>query len=155
MVPTRGTWAAVKKRRQRWIPRGRAAIAPGASVGLIVSATTNTTDGIDLSEAYIIENNFADIMTESFGVCELYATDAQLAAQSAMAEQAAAQGTTYLVSTGDDGTEGCDDPSTAPATNPLSVNYLASTAFNIAVGGTMFNENGDPSKYWTSTATDF
>src|SRR4029077_3735764 len=27
-------------------------IAPGASVGLIASATTNTTDGIDLSEAY-------------------------------------------------------------------------------------------------------
>jgi len=46
-------------------------IAPGASVGLIVSATTNTTDGIDLSEAYIIENNFADIMTESFSACEL------------------------------------------------------------------------------------
>ncbi len=127
-------------------------IAPGASVGLIASATTNTTDGIDLSEAYIIENNFADIMTESFSACELYATDAQLAGQSAMAEQAAAQGITYILSTGDDGAAGCDDPSTAPAVYPVSVNYLASTAFNIAVGGTTFNENGDDSKYWTSTA---
>jgi hypothetical protein len=128
------------------------AIAPDASVYFIVSATTNTTDGIDLSENYIIENNFTDIMTESFSSCELYATDAQLAGASSLAEQAAAQGITYFVSTGDDGAEGCDDPSTPPATNPISVNYLASTAFNVAVGGTMFNENGDPSKYWASTA---
>ena len=127
------------------------AIAPGATVDLVVSATTNTTDGIDLSENYIIENNLADIMTESFSACELYATDAQLTGAGAMAEQAAAQGITYFVSTGDDGAEGCDDPSAPPASYPISVNYLASTAFNVAVGGTMFNENGDVSKYWTST----
>jgi Pro-kumamolisin, activation domain/Bacterial Ig-like domain (group 3) len=127
------------------------AIAPGAFVDFVVSATTNTTDGTDLSENYIIENNLTDIMTESFSSCELYATDAQLAGANAMAEQAAAQGITYLVSTGDSGAEGCDDPNFPPATNPISVNFLASTAFNVAVGGTMFNENGDPSKYWTST----
>jgi Pro-kumamolisin, activation domain/Bacterial Ig-like domain (group 3) len=129
------------------------AIAPGAWVYLVVSATTNTTDGTDLSEASIIESNVYDIMTESFIACELYATDAQLAGQTAMAEQAAAQGITYFVSTGDAGAEACDDPNTAPATNPISVNYLASTAFNVAVGGTEFNENGDPSKYWTSTSS--
>ncbi|MGP0021077.1 MAG: protease pro-enzyme activation domain-containing protein [Candidatus Sulfotelmatobacter sp.] len=128
------------------------ALAPDANVTLVVSATTNTTDGIDLSEAAIVEGNGADVMTESFSACELYATDAQLAGQRAMAAQAAGQGITYLVSTGDDGAEGCDDPGKAPATHPISVNYLASTAFNVAVGGTMFNENGDPNKYWTSAA---
>jgi hypothetical protein len=61
------------------------AIAPSARVNLVVSATTNTTDGIDLSEAYIIENNFADVMTESFSACELYATDAQLASVTTLA----------------------------------------------------------------------
>lgn len=127
------------------------ALAPGATVSLVVSATTNTSDGVDLSEAYIVENNLADIMTESFNACELFATDAQLAGQSAMAEQAAAQGITYFVSSGDDGAAGCDDPSVAPATNPISVNFLASTAFNVAVGGTLFNENGNTSKYWVST----
>lgn len=127
-----------------------AAIAPYANVNLVVSASTNTTDGIDLSETYIIEKNLADIMTESFSACELYATDGQLAFSSSMAEQAAAQGITYLVSTGDNGTAGCDDPSVAPAINPISVNLIASTAFNVAVGGTEFNENGDPTKYWGS-----
>ncbi len=125
-----------------------AAIAPGANVDLVVSASTNTTDGIDLSETYIIENNLTDIMTESFSACELYATDGQLAFSSSMAEQAAAQGITYFVSTGDNGTAGCDDPSVAPATNPISVNLIASTAFNVAVGGTEFSENGNTSKYW-------
>ena len=125
-----------------------AAIAPYANVELVVSASTNTTDGIDLSETYIIENNLADIMTESFSACELYATDGQLAFSSGMAEQAAAQGITYFVSTGDNGTAGCDDPSVAPAMYPISVNLIASTAFNVAVGGTEFNENGNTSKYW-------
>jgi hypothetical protein len=124
------------------------ALAPGANVDLVISASTNTSDGTDLSEVYIVENNLADIMTESFSSCELFATDAQLAGTYALAEQAAAQGITYFVSTGDDGAEGCDDPSAPPAVNPISVNFLASTPFNVAVGGTMFNENGLTSKYW-------
>jgi subtilase family serine protease len=127
------------------------ALAPGASVSLVVSATTDTTDGVDLSEAYIVENNLADIMTESFSACESFATDTQLAGASALAEQAAAQGITYFVSSGDDGAEACDDPNAPPVTHPIAVNYLASTAFNVAVGGTTFNENGNPSKYWLST----
>jgi hypothetical protein len=125
-----------------------AALAPGANVDLVVSATTNTTDGIDLSELFIVDNNLADIMTESFNSCELYATDAQLAFSYGLAEQAAAQGITYFVSSGDNGAEGCDDPSLPPATHHISVNLLASTPFNVAVGGTEFNENGNVSKYW-------
>ncbi len=126
------------------------AIAPGAEVSLVVSATTNTTDGVDLSELYIVDNNLADIMTESFGGCEALATDVQ--GTETLAEQAAAEGITYFVAAGDSGAEGCDDPDAeAVATGPLSVNVLASTPFDVAVGGTMFNENGDDSKYWSST----
>ena len=128
------------------------AIAPNASVDFVVSGTTNTTDGVDLSELYIVENNLTDIMTESFGTCEYFATDTQLQQIRSLAEQAAAQGITYFVSAGDNGAEGCDDPGNPSATNPVSVSALASTAFNVAVGGTMFNEGTTPSKYWASTA---
>jgi len=128
------------------------ALAPGALTKLVVSASTNTTDGVDLSEVYIVENNLADVMTESFSSCELLASNSQLAFAYGLAEQAAAQGITYFVSSGDDGAEGCDDDSVAPATHPISVNLLASTPFNVAVGGTMFNENGQPAKYWGSEA---
>ena len=129
------------------------AVAPGATVDLVVSASTNTTDGIDLSELYIVDNNLADVMTESFGTCEYYATDSQVTGVNALAEQAAAQGITYFVSAGDDGAEGCDDQdSETVATGPLSVNLLASTPFTVAVGGTQFNENGDDAQYWLSSA---
>jgi hypothetical protein len=128
------------------------ALAPNATIDFVVSGSTNTTDGIDLSELYIVENNLTDIMTESFGTCEYYATDARLAGITALAEQAAAQGISYFVSTGDNGAEGCDAPSNPPARNPVSVNALASTAFNVAVGGTMFNDTSNSSKYWASTA---
>ncbi len=128
------------------------AIAPYATVEFVVSGGTNTTDGIDLSELYIVENNLTDIMTESFGSCEYFATDSRLQEISAIAEQAASEGITYFVSAGDNGAEGCDAPSNAPAKYPVSVSALASTPFNVAVGGTMFNENGSPTKYWASTA---
>lgn len=127
------------------------AIAPGANVKLVVSASTDTTDGVDLSELYIIDNNAADIMSESFGVCEAVFTSAQAAGFSLLAEQAAAQGITYLVSTGDTGAPGCDNLGEVTATGPISVNILASTPFNVAVGGTMFNENGQDSKYWSNS----
>ncbi len=124
------------------------AIAPNASVKLVVSASTNVTDGVDLSELYIIDNNLADIMSESFGACEANFTSTQAAGIQSLAEQAAAQGITYMVSSGDTGAEGCASLSQSVAQGPVSVNMLASTPFNIAVGGTMFNENGQPTKYW-------
>jgi hypothetical protein len=130
------------------------AIAPGATVDFVVSATTNTTDGVDLSEVYIIDNNLANVMTESFGTCEAAFTSTQAQGIAALAEQAAAQGITYMVSTGDAGAEGCDNPnSETVATGPVSVNLLASTPYTVAVGGTMFNENGQDSKYWSTTNT--
>jgi hypothetical protein len=129
------------------------AVAPGANVDFVVSASTNTADGIDLSEVYIIENNFADIMTESFGTCESGNTTGP--GVSALAEQAAAQGITYFVSTGDAGAEGCDDPnSETVAIGPVSVNLLAATPFNTAVGGTVFDDTANPTLYWSANNTN-
>lgn len=131
------------------------AVAPGSTVDFVVSATTDTTDGIDLSEVYIVENNLANIMTESFSACEAEGTSTESQGYEELAEQAAAQGITYFVSTGDDGAEGCDDQDTETvATGPVSVNILASTAYNVAVGGTVFNDTADPSKYWSATNTN-
>jgi len=131
------------------------AVAPGANIDFVVSASTNTADGTDLSEIYIVENNLADVMTESFSSCEGVTTTTEAAATSLLAEQAAAQGITYFVSTGDSGAEGCDDPDTETvATQPISVNVLASTPFTVAVGGTLFNDTADPTKYWAATNTN-
>jgi len=130
------------------------ALAPGANIDFVVSASTDTTDGVDLSELYIVDNNLANVMTESFGECEqdLVSSGASLTSISALAEQAAAQGITYLVASGDSGAAGCDNPNAeAVASGGLAVSGLASTPFAVAVGGTMFNEHGSDSTYWNST----
>jgi hypothetical protein len=128
------------------------ALAPSASVEFVVSASTNSTDGIFLSEAYIIDNNLAPVMTESFGSCEALHTNAQEQNISALAEQAAAQGITFIVSSGDSGAEGCDNGRTV-AQGPISVSDLASNPFVVALGGTQFNENGHDSTFWKTTDT--
>ena len=129
-----------------------AAAAPSAPLFLVVSQTTATTDGVDLSEMYIIDNNLADVMTESFGTCEADLTSAEAAGVSSLAQQAATQGIAYVVSAGDSGSAGCDNPRTETvASQPPSVNVLASTPYTVAVGGTMFNEGGNPSTYWSPT----
>ncbi len=127
------------------------ALAPTLTVKLVVSQSTNSTDGVLLSEEYIVDNNLADVMTESFGTCEANFTQAQAEFFSSLAQQAAAQGITYTVAAGDSGAEGCDNPDTEKtATGPLSVNMLASTPYDIAVGGTQFNEGANSSVYWSS-----
>jgi Pro-kumamolisin, activation domain/Bacterial Ig-like domain (group 3) len=128
------------------------AVAPGATIFFVVSATTNTTDGVVLSEEYIVDNNLADVMTESFGLCETFA-GSEVVATNLIAEQAAAQGITFVASAGDSGAAGCDDPSSTAEQFGLSVNIPASTPFTVAVGGTEFNEGSNPSKYWSSNTT--
>lgn len=128
-----------------------AALAPFADVDFVVSAGTNSTDGVFLSENYIIDNNLAPVMTESFGSCEAAITNAEAQSISAIAEQAAAQGITYVLSSGDSGAEGCDNANTETvAQGPISVSDLASNGFTVAVGGTQFNENGHNSTFWNT-----
>jgi hypothetical protein len=129
------------------------ALAPSATIDFVVSASTNTTDGVDLSEMYIVDNNLGDVMTESFGSCEEGVTSAEATSISNLAEQAAAQGITYMVSAGDNGSAGCDDPNNTVATQGVSVNILASSAYTVAVGGTMFNDTANPGTYWNTTNT--
>ncbi len=127
------------------------AMAPNSNVELVVSASTDTTEGVDLSELYIIDNNLAPVMTESFGRCELGVTAAEASAATALAEQAAAQGITFIASSGDSGSASCDAPDSAAETLGPAVSFPASIPYTVAVGGTMFKENGQDSKYWSAS----
>jgi subtilase family serine protease len=127
------------------------AAAPGATVNYVTSASTETTDGVDLSALYIVDNNLAPVMSESYGNCEANLGSAANF-YGAIWEQAAAQGITAMVSTGDNGSAGCDDPNTeAYAVSGLAVSGLASTPWNVAVGGTDFNQYKKWSTYWNNT----
>jgi subtilase family serine protease len=128
------------------------AIAPKATIKFVVSASTNSTDGVDLSALYIVDNNLAPVLSASFGQCEQTLGQTENTFFNNLWEQAAAQGITAVISSGDNGPAGCDNANqSTPASQGLAVNGLASTPFNIAVGGTQFNENGADSTYWSAT----
>ncbi len=124
------------------------AVAKGATIDFVTSQSTETTDGIDLSAEYIVDNNLAPVMSESYGQCELALGTAGNAFFNSLWEQAAAQGITVMVSTGDNGSAGCDFG--AQAQYGLQVSGIASTPFNVAIGGTDFDDFSNPQTYWNT-----
>ena len=124
------------------------AVARGATIDFVVSESTETTDGIDLSAEYIIDNNLAPVMSESYGQCELALGTAGNAFFNSLWAQAAAQGITVMVSSGDNGSAACDFGTQAQY--GLAVSGIASTPFNVAVGGTDFADFSNPQTYWNT-----
>src|SRR6185312_6715673 len=116
------------------------AVAKNATIDFVISKSTATTDGVDLSAQFIVNNNLAKVMSTSFGLCEasLGATGNNF--WNTLWQQAAAQGITAFVSSGDSGAAGCDLSTSATATKGIAVSGLSSTPNNVAVGGTEFNE---------------
>ena len=130
------------------------AIAKGSTIKLVVSESTEATDGIDLSAEYIVDNVVAPIMSESFGQCELFMGTAGNQFYNSLWEQAAAEGISVFVSSGDQGSAGCDffqGNVPQPAKNGLEVSGIASTPYNVAVGGTDFDDFFNPLTYFNLT----
>jgi hypothetical protein len=126
------------------------AVAPMATIKFVVSQS-NFADGVDASAAYIVDHNLAPVMSTSYGSCEQNLSAVQNAFYNALWQQAAAQGITSFVSSGDSGGAGCDLPGGAYASG-FGVNGIASTPYNVAVGGTQFDDIANPSAYWNSVA---
>jgi len=137
------------------------AVAPGAQIYLVVSQDSQSIGifGIDLSAIYIVDNNTAPILSESFGDCESDLGSSGEAFYSGLWEQASAQGITAILSAGDSGSAACDSSNTEDvASAGIAVSGLASTAYNVALGGTDFqnsgttqNAPGTTSTFWNTT----
>jgi Pro-kumamolisin, activation domain/Bacterial Ig-like domain (group 3) len=131
------------------------AVAPKATIDFVVAGGTLTALGTDLAAFHIIDYNLTDVMSESFGNCEPALGSTGVAFYDDVWKQAAAQGITVMVSAGDDGSAACDNFNTqSSAASGLAVNGVASTPFNVAVGGTDFDDVGNQAAFWnTSNAT--
>ena len=131
------------------------AVAPNATIKFVISKSTSTTDGVDLSAQYIVNNNVAKVMSTSFGQCESSMGTSENNFYNNLWSQAATQGITSFVSSGDSGAAGCNGGNDASGSG-AAVSGLASTPYNVGVGGTQFNDTANPSAYWSSTnnATD-
>lgn len=125
------------------------ALAPGSTPNIVISQS-NFADGVDISAAFIVDNDLAPVMTTSFSTCEQLMGPVGTEFYYSLWAQAAAEGITPVVSTGDNGGAGCDDPNSGLfAQNGLAVSGVASTPFNVAVGGTQFDDTANPSLYWS------
>jgi subtilase family serine protease len=127
------------------------AVARNATIKFVVSNSTNSSDGVDLSAQYIVNHNLAPIVSASFGLCEARLGSSGNRFLNGLWQQAAAQGITVVVSSGDNGAAGCDPPAAAKATNGRAVNGLCSTPYSVCVGGTEFSDISNPSLYWSSS----
>jgi hypothetical protein len=114
-------------------------VAPGATVLLYTSGGTALTNGLALAAMRAVEDDQAGVISVSYGECEQELGQSGNAFWSALWQQAAAQGQTVFVAAGDAGSAGCDNfDAQQVAYGGLQVNGLASTPYNVAVGGTDF-----------------
>jgi len=127
------------------------AVARNATIKFVVSKSTNSSDGVDLSAQYIVNHNLAPVMSTSFGLCEASLGSSGNSFLSSLWQQAAAEGITVFVSSGDSGAAGCDSASASTATHGRAVNGLCSTPYSVCVGGTELNDVSNPMLYWAAS----
>ncbi|HEY4359219.1 MAG TPA: MBG domain-containing protein, partial [Acidobacteriaceae bacterium] len=124
--------------------------APGAAIQFIVAQPTLVSDGVDLAAMYDVQNNLTDIISESYGQCENNVTAAAASFYSNLWAQAAAQGQSVFLSSGDNGPAGCDNTNSTFESFGYAVSVLGSSPYNVAVGGTLF---ADTAANWNSTTS--
>jgi hypothetical protein len=124
------------------------ALAPNAAIKFVVAASTSASDGIDLSAQYIVNHKTATVMSTSYGSCEAYMGSGEMAFYNSLWQQAASEGISSFVSSGDSGAAGCNGGSSTRG-SMAGVNGLCSSPYSTCVGGTEFNEASG--NYWSST----
>ncbi len=113
-------------------------LAPGAALNVMI-ASKNVSDAI---EAAIVNRSrglpSGDVISISFGFCELDAAPVQTELFDYLYAVANAQGQTVVVASGDSGPLDC-----LPQKHDVAVNGLASSPHAVAVGGTAFSLDPD------------
>ncbi|MGC2554591.1 MAG: S53 family peptidase [Candidatus Sulfotelmatobacter sp.] len=144
-----GIWSANEETEADLDVEWSGAVARSATIKFVVSKSTNSSDGVDLSAQYIVNHNLAPVMSTSFGLCEASLGSSGNSFLNSLWQQAAAEGITVFVSSGDSGAAGCDSASALTATHGRAVNGLCSTPYSVCVGGTEFNDLANPTLYWS------
>jgi hypothetical protein len=133
------------------------ALAPSAK--LIYMSCSETDNGVIQSLTALIDNNLADAMSMSYGSSELGYAESDYTQLDTLYSQAATQGQSVFVSTGDSGSDVADQNTSGVATSGINVSALSSSPYVTATGGTDFsdyydaNQGGGPSQatYWNTS----
>jgi uncharacterized protein (TIGR03437 family) len=119
------------------------AIAPLAQILFVYSGTTYN------SAMYAIDQALAPVISYSYAGCEQNQSSSVIASLEPLAQQANAEGITWLAASGDVGAAGCDAGHSV-AQDGVAVMVPASVPEVTGVGGTTFAE-GYGTTFWTQT----
>ena len=129
------------------------AAAPGATIMLASCDQSGPTDGVYLATQNLVNGTKTPpIISISYGVCEVDNGAAKNAAFNLLYQQAAAEGISVFVATGDAGPTDCSDSTADGTTVGIGVTGWGSTQYNVAVGGTDFRDtfDGTNATYWSA-----
>ncbi|PWU06901.1 MAG: peptidase S8 [Terriglobia bacterium] len=119
------------------------AVAPNATIVYVYASSVTT------AAQYAVDQNAAPVITFSYGSCEPYNN----ASFQGVAQQANAQGITWLSASGDWGAAICDVTSPTPQASKGPAGTFPATIPEItAVGGTEFDD-GDGNRFWAPVNT--
>jgi pseudomonalisin len=131
------------------------ATAPGAQVDLVVSGAVGGLDGLYIAATYAVQTLNDPVINISFSSCEANSTLTTAGVSgfwNTLFEQAAGQGISVIVSSGDSAAAECQPAGqAATGTQVRSINTLCASSYATCVGGTEFADFTSPSTYWKTT----
>ncbi|MGB9029691.1 MAG: protease pro-enzyme activation domain-containing protein, partial [Acidobacteriaceae bacterium] len=138
------------------------ATAPSANL-IFMSCDDIVDNGIFTSMAALIDNSLSDVMSLSYGESELYYTSSSdYTSQDTLYAQAATQGQSIFISSGDSGSDVNDQDTSGTATSGINVSAFSSSPLVTAAGGTDFQDDydeleGGPARttYWSTTNSTY
>jgi subtilase family serine protease len=130
------------------------AAAPNAAIVAASCKDTTTFGGLIALENLLGGRNLPASVSISYAECEAFNGATANAAYDEAYKEAAAEGVSVFVSAGDDASASCDVAQTA-ASHGIGVSGLASSRYDVAVGGTDFGDAyaGTTGDYWNSANT--
>lgn len=137
------------------------ALAPSAQL-IYMACSPFTDNGVISSLTALIDNNIGNVLSFSYGSSESTAVASDYTLQDTLFQQAAAQGQTVIVSSGDSGSDTRDQNTTGTATAGLNVDLFAASPLVLGAGGTDFSDTydaleGGPAQtnYWGANSAHY
>ncbi|HEX4507050.1 MAG TPA: S53 family peptidase [Alphaproteobacteria bacterium] len=130
------------------------AAAPGAIIRVASCASTSATSGVFIALQHLVNAKAPpQLISVSWAVCEAENGAAMNAAFNRVYQQAAAQGISVFVASGDSGASGCA-PGPGSTSSGIGVNGMGDSRYAVSVGGTDFSDtySGTTSRYWKANA---
>jgi subtilase family serine protease len=139
---------------------GESALDIEQLIGLAPGIRIRVYEGPNPSEVALISayvsDDAAKIMSSSWGICEKHSGQSEEQAVNTLLQEAAAQGQSFFVAAGDNGSSDCYEPENGDLYKGLQVDYPGTDPFATDVGGTQMEEpTTPPTEYiWNDAETE-